>query len=288
LVGSDIEHTAFVSLRLSHARLRQRLDGSFVASTAGCEQIVEVCMTELQFAQLITSIGSSNTVPCTITHECGEMVPSMLPLENAVNRTLGQVADNMKKTKALHEGYLIKLSELVQKLPKKDREDAQRLLRFVGEGVDASTAFGVEALQEAKERVVQEVTQEIEARLVRPSFLNQNTLLPDCNSLLPDCNNLLLPDPFSRFERMIASRTAHEAIEDNLTLHGWTIDPDDSERRYTSPSGRTFTFHIKKLDPAYESQVWSAIGFIAGVEEVRTARVVESIMRTWDEQYEKV
>jgi hypothetical protein len=62
---SDVPHPTRISLRIQRADLHRRLheDGHFAD-----ESLVEVQFSELQWAQLLSSIGQGNGVPCTIAY----------------------------------------------------------------------------------------------------------------------------------------------------------------------------------------------------------------------------
>lgn len=71
LFHSATKHQHFVSLRIKRAILS---DHSGYERVYGREELIEVYMTESQFARAISSLNSANAVPCTIQHILRERV----------------------------------------------------------------------------------------------------------------------------------------------------------------------------------------------------------------------
>ena len=65
LYGSSIEHSNFITLRISHSELHRHLKQDWYHATA---PIVEVTLSQAQFAEAITSLNMGDGVPVTINY----------------------------------------------------------------------------------------------------------------------------------------------------------------------------------------------------------------------------
>ena len=73
LFGSDFTHHNYISLRISTAKTIESY--GVKTSVHSDEQIVEVCLSEVQFARMITSLNMGEGTPCTL--EYVQMPPSL-------------------------------------------------------------------------------------------------------------------------------------------------------------------------------------------------------------------
>jgi hypothetical protein len=77
LFESPFEHQHYITLSISRAdRSRTDLHYNHIMP---CGEIVEVAMSEVQFAQMVTSLNMGVGTPCTISHLDGEMVKEPEP-----------------------------------------------------------------------------------------------------------------------------------------------------------------------------------------------------------------
>lgn len=74
LVGSDLVHHNFIVLRVRHAELNRDLSRDW---WFGKNEIVEVALSEAQWATMISSLNVGNGVPCKIGHVNGEQLPDV-------------------------------------------------------------------------------------------------------------------------------------------------------------------------------------------------------------------
>ena len=74
LFGSSIKHQNTIRMKVSHAKLERRLNEDHVYEK---DKIIEVEMSEAQFAQAITSLNSAAGVPVTLlyTQKEGKIPP---------------------------------------------------------------------------------------------------------------------------------------------------------------------------------------------------------------------
>ena len=107
LFGSIANHHSFISLTIKKAeRIRHLAQDWYHASSM---PIVEIEMSHTQFAELITSPGIGDGVPCTIRALDGKLLAKCPPPENVESK----YAEDLKKTTKETVGQL---KQLVQQL----------------------------------------------------------------------------------------------------------------------------------------------------------------------------
>ena len=77
LFGSIMNHHSFITLTIKHAAVRRMLSGDWYSAES--LPIVEIEMSHSQFAELITSPGMGDGVPCTIRGLNGKLVEECPP-----------------------------------------------------------------------------------------------------------------------------------------------------------------------------------------------------------------
>lgn len=164
LFGSAVKVSAGIALTIKRATRRYDLHRDWFH---GREELIEVNMTELQFAQLLTNLNNGEGVPCTLNHLLGARVPeppetdkSQAELVHADVRakavTLGKKLDGATaQIKAV-----MAASKSMSAKDKKALEDA--LAMFVQE-VNSNLPFLMEAFQEAADEVVTQCKSEVVA-----------------------------------------------------------------------------------------------------------------------------
>lgn len=78
LFGSDFLHQNYVVIRVSHAKLSRGLSHDWVNSD-GRWPIVELALSEAQWATFVSTLNSGEGTPCTLYLADGEQVPGIEP-----------------------------------------------------------------------------------------------------------------------------------------------------------------------------------------------------------------
>lgn len=107
LFGSIMNHHSFITLTIKHAKVRRHLAQDWYS--ADSLPIVEIELSHTQFAELITSPGIGDGVPCTIRGLNGKLLKEC-PAPEAMN---SKYAEDLKKTTA---STVVQLKEMVQQL----------------------------------------------------------------------------------------------------------------------------------------------------------------------------
>jgi hypothetical protein len=167
LHGSELRHSSCVKITISNAKLVRDLSTDWHHST---DTIVEVEMSEAQWATFISSMGYGGGVPCTLVHkpEDGfklQWVPSIERVETshekfsremrrAVHERQQAVKDGVKRLRTLLETGKPSIKEL--------REILKALENNL-DGMPGTAAFVMDCFQEVVEKETEAAKVEIEA-----------------------------------------------------------------------------------------------------------------------------
>ena len=163
LFGSSINHSNTISLRIKTATKQRHNDRDWYF---GRKQLIEVEMSQTQFAEMITSIGVGDGVPCTLRYVNNW---DRIPDPPDVNQRLVFEKEFKNHIKKIEESCLneIKSSKdmLLRKgsITKKEREyisnNIDRLLNIIGDHIP----FIQKSFNEAMDKTVSEAKGEVEA-----------------------------------------------------------------------------------------------------------------------------
>ena len=155
LFDSDIQHQHYVVVRLRRASRRRTLGSD---RTHGEEQIVEIAMSEAQWASFVSTMNVGDGVPCTIERVGAEVMPgveyeprlavSMDEVDNAAHKAMEEVQEAFDT----YEAHKTKAN--------RDR------LKYAIKNAPANICFAAERLSEHGENVVQRARADIEAMVV--------------------------------------------------------------------------------------------------------------------------
>lgn len=163
LFGSSVGHSNTIMLRISRAEEIRSTDLSY-DSYFEREQLVEVEMSQTQFAELITSMNYGSGVPVTLRHIQGER-PEDPVVENKRAQHSQEFKKSMlEKSEAFRKGEK-RLQELLAKpkLAKKDKEEMDRLFRSLSTSFTSSIPFFEKQFEEQMDKTVAEAKGEVDA-----------------------------------------------------------------------------------------------------------------------------
>lgn len=166
LYGSDFPHHHFISLSVHRSKLhRVHSNDRYHAELT---DMVEVAMTESQWATLVSSLNNGSGVPATLTRLDGQPVPGLPAVVNRVDQHMDEV------TKRMQDG-LAALEELRNKIvhmntSARAREDALRSLNAACREFKSNLGFVADQMRERMEEVVEEAKQEIHGYAVAQSL----------------------------------------------------------------------------------------------------------------------
>ena len=97
LYGSDFDHNHYVTISISRSELCRNLSNDWYHSR---EELIEVALSEAQWATFVSSMNQGSGVACTLQHFNGKMIPQ---LPETVNRK-AQFNGDLKETLSITSG----------------------------------------------------------------------------------------------------------------------------------------------------------------------------------------
>lgn len=172
LFDSDVEHDHFVVLRIGRATRKRDLHRDWIHSGNRAD-VVEVAMSEAQWASMISSMNTSG-VPCTIRYTEKEGNVPGLDFESRLDLTHREVRNRTKT--AMQE-----VQEAFERVQEKPTKANIRELEMRMKNLPANMEFAAKSLTEHAENVVQKSRADIEAFVInkaRQVGLNPDTWEP--------------------------------------------------------------------------------------------------------------
>lgn len=155
LFDSDIRHQHYVVVQLSRATRQRDLGRDW---KHGDEQIVEIAMSEAQWASFVSTMNVGQGVPCTIERVGTEAMPGM-EYESRLAVSMDEVDDaahkaleEIRKTFSAYESHKTKAN--------RDK------LKYAIQNAPDNMGFAAKSLNEHAENVVQRARSDIEAMVV--------------------------------------------------------------------------------------------------------------------------
>lgn len=177
LFDSEIQHQHYMVLRIRQARRKRDLNRDWIHGDI--RPIIEVAMSEAQWAAFVSSAGKGDGTPCTIQFANGERTPE-LPHDPRLAESLEEVREAGNKA-------IEKIREAFKKVEEKPNKGNIRNLGIMIGHLPANMHFAAESLAEAAEEVVTKARADIEAfaqsaaerRGLEPGELSETHLLDE-------------------------------------------------------------------------------------------------------------
>lgn len=165
LFGSSIKHNEIITLSISHAE-KHRSHGKDYAF--GRKTIVEVTMSQVQFAEAMTNFNMGSGTPVTISWLGGDTVKPC-PEENVRQKIRSEFGKHVRGYVEQFKTGVERTQEIFQKrsIGKGDREEILGILRMMLMQISSNTPFVLKTFDEATEKMVKEAKSEIDAKIDR-------------------------------------------------------------------------------------------------------------------------
>jgi hypothetical protein len=156
LYGSDFNHHAFMMVRICMSSHRRSLSQDW---HYGEQEIIEVAMSEAQWATFVSAPNIGSGVPCTIRSRDGKYVADMPPPEDRTK----QFADEAKKTLAASIQEIKSAIAYIDdmKLPKKTAEQIKGRLNHALTHLNSNVPFVAQSFGEHMENTVEKAKCEV-------------------------------------------------------------------------------------------------------------------------------
>lgn len=162
LFGSSIPHNNVITLTIREGEKDRSLNKDWYH---GRRRLIEVEMSQSQFAELITSFGHGDGVPCTIREVMGERKEEC-PFNNKRMEFENEVKEHIEEIHADTEKLLKEVAYLFNEkktLNKADKEKVTDLLNKINREIKSNTPFIMSQFNEQMDKTVKEAKGEVEA-----------------------------------------------------------------------------------------------------------------------------
>jgi len=160
LYGSDFNHNHYMTIQISRSRLKRELSTDWEFSG---EELIEVSLSEAQWASFVSSPNVGAGVACTISHVCGEYMPYLPPPEQSNQRFKDEILEQMA---ALQEELIAMASSLDGAINKTKATELKTRLERLSSRLTGNLSFVSKQFDEHIERTVEKAKIEINAHAV--------------------------------------------------------------------------------------------------------------------------
>lgn len=160
LYGSDFLHHNYISIRINRSELNRDLNRDWHFSK---EELIEVNLSEAQWATFVSSLNVGGGVPCTINHLHGEQMPG-IPLRQTEDVFKAEFAEKAKRTAERVDAAIADIQgELGSSLSKSKREKILSHLEQLRMDIGSNMPFVARSFEEHMERTVEKAKIEVNA-----------------------------------------------------------------------------------------------------------------------------
>lgn len=166
LFMSPFRHQHFIGITISRAKRYRSLSNDRLHGDV--RQVIEVFLSEAQFAKFITSAYDGGGTPCTIHSITGTYMPEP-PEGDEVEKFHQDVEKDAEKAASFLGKALEKAKALLDKptVSKKDRQEVIDLIHSAERKLSDSMPFVISQLRERMEKVVADAATEVDAYVNR-------------------------------------------------------------------------------------------------------------------------
>lgn len=160
--GSSIKHTNTIRMQLSKAYVERDLSNDFYMTD---DHIVEIEMSESQFAEMICSMNMGSGTPVTIKWLRGEGKIEDCPYSDKRKLFESEFEDSIKKQNELVNQLMLQIEELLKKpkVGKTDLKEAMSLLQRLYGCMNEGKSFIYKQFNEQMDKTTLEAKGEVEA-----------------------------------------------------------------------------------------------------------------------------
>lgn len=156
LYGSDFTHNAFVSITIKRSELLRGLNNDH---HFGKEELIEVSLSESQWATFVSAMNIGDGVPCTLNHVGRESVPGLPDPKSRADQFGDEMVKKLQSTIDQAQAALDELDSLG--LPKgKTEKVRESMKRFIREAT-CNVPFVAEQFDKHVEKTVEKGKHEI-------------------------------------------------------------------------------------------------------------------------------
>ncbi len=157
LYDSDFTHQHYITVSITRSELHRNLsrDRHF-----GTEEVIEVALSEAQWASFVSSMNIGSGVPCTIARHEGKLIPGLPSPQNPAHQFKAEIEKTMADIQAAL-GSLA--SDLDGPMSKTKVAELRKELEWLSHRLTGSTGFVADKFDEHVEHTVERAKTEINA-----------------------------------------------------------------------------------------------------------------------------
>jgi ElaB/YqjD/DUF883 family membrane-anchored ribosome-binding protein len=164
LFGSPLEaHQTTIALRVCRADRSHALGSEWIH---GRDAIVEVLLSPMQYAELLTTMNVGQGVPCTIRHVQGEDIPELPRLTTERANVKDEFKHEMRDLGDRLDKFASEATEILTKrgdIKKTEREALHQRIKMLIQDVRSNMPFMLEQFDKATDRVTTAAKADIDA-----------------------------------------------------------------------------------------------------------------------------
>lgn len=158
LYGSDFQHQNYVCVRISRSELNRRLSNDWPFAR---EELIEIAMSESQWASFVSSMNRGMGVQCTLQHINHEQIPQIPESRSTIKDFKAEGSEAARN--AIKEITEVMADIEALKLSQKQKDELLRKLGRVKDNTRSNLKFVLEQFGEHMEATVNKAKTEISA-----------------------------------------------------------------------------------------------------------------------------
>lgn len=156
MYGSDLMHRNFISITISTSKKYRNLNSDWYFND---KELIEVTLSEAQWATFVSAMGVGSGVPCTMTRLQGKMIPGIERIDETVETFASEMGQKFAELKADLKEFIGNIDEM--KVNNARKAEIRGMLEKVYREVVANTPFVEKQFSEHMEGVVEAAKAEV-------------------------------------------------------------------------------------------------------------------------------
>jgi hypothetical protein len=158
LYGSDFKHHHYVTIRIKRSELNRHLSNDWPHAR---EELIEVALSESQWATFVSSMNRGEGVQCTLQHFQGKMIPQIPSIEGKVAKFRAEGSEAADEAVRAIKEFEQEIRD--SKLSQKQKDAWLSKLSFIEGRTTGNLRFVASQFGEHMENVVNKAKTEISA-----------------------------------------------------------------------------------------------------------------------------
>lgn len=157
LHGSDFSHQHYVTITICRSEVHRSLSTDW---NHGRDELIEVALSEAQWATFVSAMNIGDGVPCTLQHVNRQRVPQLTPPEKQSKKFSDDMARTMTDIQQSLKNLTPQLGDAVNKTKAKA---IQRELELIASRLTGNTGFVADQFVEHMEGTIEKAKIEVNA-----------------------------------------------------------------------------------------------------------------------------